>query len=208
MFEHIEETNRTMYTFYMYALYYYSRVLAFFRELVWRILSAPMPLYVYKVLKYSPAVKEKEIDPEFVESHTVLDMTSTYIQGNQLIVPTDHDDRIEYRISWKQDKKYRLVSTLSHPIHPAHHLFAGSQGMSTNAKIIHAILVNPNGDMENVLPRVLKYAGPRHDFFNQPVQMRWLFENDDISPCARLHIMTNKSRLSVFAPNDVIRSFE
>jgi hypothetical protein len=136
----------------------------------------------------------------------VDDVTTKYIQGDNLIHPNNCLDRIEYRILWKHRYYYRLVSTPTHIIEPTHNQFAGGQKISSRPKVICARLKNDSeGTNEDVIHRVLKYAGPRHDFFNQPILMKWLFENDSLLEDTELHIMLNNCKFFVFKPNEIMR---
>ena len=128
-----------------------------------RLTEPIQPLRIYKVLKIK-------------ESHDVIDCTNEYLQGN-LQLNLNEDERVEYRYMWT-DRKNRMISTNEEMVP---NLFCMTRKPPKQVFIIKAILFNEDENLcENVIDRVLKYAGPQHDFYNEQIKMEWLFENDDL----------------------------
>lgn len=127
-----------------------------------RLFEPIQPLRIYKILKISDA-------------HETTDLTNVYFKGD-LKLDINPDERIEYRYMWMNRKSRMISNKESCP---------NIIGMTTKKPItvfiIKAILLNEDENVcENVLERVLKYAGPHHDFYNETIKMEWLFENDDL----------------------------
>ena len=183
-----------------YCLYYYNCVVgsvyAFYRELVERITLPPPPVFVYKVLKFYEPENEIEEPPE--------DLTDAFVSGLPILVQPDKT-RAEYRVTWKRDKRYRVIRSDPSDPSPTHEMFAGVMP-DPKQRIVMAVLNNPVENVsENVLNRVLKFAGPRHDFFgNKRLRMRWLFENDDVLPESQLHLLYTDGKLLKFKPDDLM----
>ena len=181
----------------MLVMYRWHVLLAFINEMIWRLVMTPMPLYVYKVVKYK-------------DDHWSEDVSTDYADGNVLLNTTIGDtERIEYRVTWKRTSKYRIVLTKEWKectINPAHELFAGAFGLSSKPKILRATLKNHDDASEdNVMDRVLKFAGPRHDFFgNGGFKMGWMFENDYLHDNIELDILLSNGKSFTYAPSDVI----
>ena len=73
-------------------------------------------------------------------------------------------------------------------------------------RIAMAILNNPvESKTDDVIQRVLKFAGPNHNFFgNKDFRMRWMFENDDLLPESELHLLYTDGRLLKYGPDDLL----
>jgi hypothetical protein len=181
--------------FLMNALYYYTRITTFYAEFLNRITSKPPPLVVYKVVRYFGIDGEE-------------DVTDRYTSGQDISIPENNEssnessnESIEYRFTWKRDKKYRVVRTGPDDPGPLHDALAKAAVIGTflGPKIVMAALVNPDENIEaHVLDRVCKFAGPQHDFFhNKHLQMKHMFHNDDMLPGTVLKILwSNGSLLS------------
>lgn len=180
--------NRMFMEWMMYVAYKWSCVREIFIEMVTRVVSTPMPMYVYKVLTY--------------DSLGVVDRTDDYYKG--AIIKNDTGDRTEYRVTWNRTKKYRLVSTTSSPMYPQHEMFVGTGMLSSRPKIICAVLKDEDGEC-NVIERVYKYAGPKHDFFGQKeFKMRWMFENDELKESTVLLVLFSNGTNTIYGSDDVI----
>lgn len=184
----------------IYFCYYYNLVVngvySFYRELLDRITLPPPPVFVYKVIKFTEPEGEIETDPE--------DLTDAYIRGLPILVQPDKT-RAEYRVTWKRNKTYRIVRSDPSDPSPNHEMFAGILP-DPRKRIVMAVLNNPVDNIsEDVMNRVLKFAGPRHDFFgNKRLRMRWLFENDDVLPESQLHLLYTDGKLLKFRPDDLL----
>lgn len=180
--------------FCMFVIYRWHVTRMVFNEIIWRLFARPMPLYVYKTIKYN-------------DEHLSEDVTDDYIDGN-LLLSNDIDDteRIEYRVAWKRTSKYRMVFSKQNPISPTHELFAGAFGLSSKPKIMRATLKNLEENIEeNVLQRVLKFAGPKHDFFgSNNFKMEWMFENDYLHEQMELELLLTNGKSFTFSPNDIV----
>ena len=174
-------------------LYFYSMMYSFMDELVVRVFTIPMPLYVYKVIQYQSNDEDE------------IDRTDDYRSGNVCLDVSSDDSRIEYRVLWKRTKRYRIISTNKKQIQPQHEMFVGGGKLSTYIKPVCAVLNNPDENVEdNVLERVLKYMGPRYDFFGQSVKMSHLFENDDLQENTELHMLLSNGKYVSYKPDDII----
>eukprot|EP00959_Pyramimonas_sp_CCMP1952_P103576 2166171-Pyramimonas_sp.AAC.1 len=104
----------------IYFCYYYNYVVtgvySFYRELLNRITLPPSPVFVYKVIKFTEPAGEIETDPE--------DMTDAYTKGLPILVQPDNT-RMEYRVTWKRNKTYRIVRSDPSDPSPNHEMFAG-----------------------------------------------------------------------------------
>lgn len=184
----------------IYFLYYYNYVVSgvygFYRELLDRLTLPPSPVFVYKVLRFTEPEGEIEEQP--------MDLTDAYIRGSPILVEPDKT-RVEYRVTWKRNKRYRVVRSDPTDPSPNHEMFAGVLP-DPKKRIVMAVLNNPEENLsENVINRVLKFAGPRHDFFeNKRLRMRWLFENDDLLPDSQLHLLYTDGKLLKFKPDDLM----
>lgn len=132
--------------------------------LVIRFTEPIQPLRIYKILKINN------------DSHDIYDLTNSYIHG-EMQLDLYENERVEYRFMW-MNRKNRMITT--NPYH-APSIIDMTQKQTVSLYIIKAILLNETDNIcENVLERVLKYAGPHHDFYDEEVKMEWLFENDDL----------------------------
>jgi hypothetical protein len=175
-----------MINFFVNAFYYYTCITKFYAEFLNRITFKPPPLFVYKVVRYFGIDGEE-------------DVTDRYMSGQDIRIPeSESDESIEYRFTWKRDKKYRVVRTRPEDPGPSHDALAKAVTF-TGRKIVMAVLVNPEENIEDhVLGRICKFAGPRHDFFhNKHLQMKHMFYNDDMLPGTVLKILwSNGAQLS------------
>lgn len=180
----------------LYFCYYCTSITenayAFYRELLDRLTIPPSPVIVYKVVH----IGEFDTDTE--------DVTDAYIKGLPISVQSDQT-RAEYRVTWKRNKKYRIVRSDPTDPSPNHEMFAGVLP-DPMKRIIMAVLHNPVENIsESVMQRVLKFAGPRHDFFgNKRMRMCWLFENDELLPESQLHLLYTNGKLLKFEPDDLL----
>lgn len=204
MFEYYKSyLNRLCIEWMMYVVHKWYSVDSFFREIATRVTCTPMPMYVYKVVH--------------IDENSDNDCTDDYYRGRfmeQVVLKSNNDPddfesvyqdhRVEYRLTWNRTSKYRVVSTISSPMQPKHEMFVGSQGLSTRPKIMCAVLKDDDGSC-NVVERVLKYAGPKHDFFDQKeFRMRWMFENDDLKTDTRLELLLSNGKTYTFGIDDII----
>ena len=166
--------------FLMYMTYYYSRVVAFYSDLFNRLTMKLPPLMVYKVMRVT--------DDDGYEECTGL-----YFKG--LPLESRVDQRLEYRVTWNQSN-YRVVNES-----PRYEMFTRRE----TKKIIMAVLHNPVENVEeNVIHRVVKFAGPNHDFFESELRMRWMFESDDVLDETVLVLLMSNGAIMKFAPDDFI----
>ena len=175
--------------FMLTALYYYTCVTDFYTELFNRITCKPPPLVVYKVVRYFGVDGEE-------------DVTARYTNGQE--IKPGEKETIEYRFTWKRDKKYRFVCT--RPDDPGPSQDALTQPTTLGKRIVMAVLVNPTENVEDhVLVRVYKFAGPRHDFFhNTHLQMKHMFYNDDMLPGTVLKILWSNGSLLSYYPESTL----
>jgi len=199
---------------FMNALYRYETVKSFFKELLRRIISVPMPMYVYKVLEI-----HNFGDDGCEGGITSDDITSEYQKGNLSVERylSSNDTRVEYRVMWNTKTKYRVVSTETNSIKPNHEMFVGGKRLTSKPKIIRATLINHTyttyiegaccGSIEeDVLTRVLKYAGPSQDFFKQDeLQMEWMFENDQLTNEMKLNILMSDGKHLSFRTGQLMK---
>jgi hypothetical protein len=173
------------------AIYYYTCVVNFYTELLNRVTIKPPPLFVYKVLKVTDEHQE--------------DLTDTYLNGGDIQTPDDVS-WVEYRFTWKRDKKYRVVCTHPEEPGPSHDMLARANGTSNHKRIVMAVLVNPSANIEeNVIDRVYKFAGPRSDFFgNKHLRMKHLFYNDDIDSETVLKVLWSDGSLLSYEPDTTL----
>jgi hypothetical protein len=188
----------------MYVVNKWYSLDSFCREIATRVTCTPMPMYVYKVVHIDETI-DKDCTEDYYNGcfmeRIVLKSNDT---GDFESVDEYQDHRVEYRITWNRKSKYRVVSTLSSPMQPKHEMFVGCGGLSTRPKIICAMLKDGDGTC-NVVDRVLKYAGPKHDFFEQKeFRMRWMFENDDLKPDTRLEMLLSNVKTYTFGIDDII----
>lgn len=163
-----------------YMTYYYTRFLTFYSNLFYRLTMKLPPLMVYKVMRVT--------DDDGYEECTDL-----YFKG--LPLKSHPDQRVEHRVTWN-GSKYRVIDEA-----PRYDMFLRRE----TKKIIMAVLHNPVEDVEeNVIQRVVKFAGPNHDFFESEVRMRWLFESDDVLDETVLVLLMSDGAILKFAPDDVI----
>lgn len=186
--------NRVCVEWLMYFVHKWYSVDAFFKEMTTRVCCTPMPMYVYKVIHS--------------DEHKDTDCTDDYYRGlfleSSVLVSKHPDDRVEYRVTWNRNAKYRVVSTLSSPKQPTHEMFVGSGGLSTRPKILCAVLKDEEGTC-NVVDRVLKYAGPKHDFFEQNgFRMRWMFMSDDLQEDTVLEVLLSNGKIHAFGVDDTV----
>lgn len=186
----------------MYFAYKWSCVRAFFTEMVTRICCTPMPLYVYKVIHYEDNMSETDCTDDYYKGKPVVVKRITETENE---TPLENENRLEYRVTWNRRNKYRIVSTGTHVIYPHHELFVGTGTLSSKPKILCAVLKDSDGDC-NVIDRVLKYAGPKHDFFNQQeFKMKWMFEHDDLKEDTILFMLFSNGTHHTFHANDTVR---
>ena len=133
-----------------------------------RLFEPLEPLRIYKVMKIHN------------ETHDSTDVTTDYFKGS-LNPQCDENERYEYRYTWLGTKN-RMISTSSNVCSPSYKdMTLKSSKTETPSYIISTVLFNRDEDIcENVLERVLKYAGPKHDFYDKDIKMDWMFENDDL----------------------------
>lgn len=202
--------------FLFYVWYYYSYVVNsvydFYREFVDRLTIPPPPAMVYKVVCF-PTVTEcaccentdspRDEKPECVCCAPEKDMTHEY-QIGRAIRPTP-EYRVEYRVQWKRSRKYRVVCSRDTDPSPHHDMFA-SVKPDPRKCIAMAVLNNPvESKSADVIQRVLKFAGPNHDFFgHNAFRMRWMFEHDDLLPESELHLLYTDGRLIKYGPDDIL----
>jgi len=167
-------------TFAMYLMYYYSCLTAFYEDLFNRLTMKLPPLMVYKVMRVT--------DDDGYEECTDL-----YFKG--LPLKAHSDQRIEHRVTWN-GSKYRVVNEC-----PRYDMFLRRE----TKRILMAVLYNPVENVEeNVIQRVVKFAGPSHDFFDSDLRMRWLFESDDVLDETVLVLLLSNGAILKFAPDEVI----
>lgn len=173
------QCTRTFTKMCYYMMYYYSYVVTFYSDLFNRLTMKFPPLMVYKVMQVT--------DDGYEEC------TDLYFKG--LPLKSHSDQRIEYRVTWNR-AKYRVVNES-----PRYDMFLRRDAK----KIIMAVLHNPVENVEeNVIQRVVKFAGPNHDFFETDVRMRWLFESDDVLDETVLVLLMSNGAILKFEPDDVI----
>lgn len=189
--------NRLSVEWMMYMVYKWSCIQAFFVEMVTRVMSTPMPMYVYKVMTYDH-MGEADCTEYYYKGLSI-----PHVLPSSDEEPTD-DHRIEYRITWSRNKKYRIVSTLSNPLYPQHEMFVGTGMLSSKPKAICAILKDEDGEC-NVIERVYKYAGPKHDYFGQSeFKMKWMFENDELKETTVLSVLFSNGTHKTYGIDDII----
>lgn len=151
-------------------------------DLYFRLSCHLAPLYVYKIYAYP-----------YDELKDKVDLTLDFYDGYN-IKPSNLFPRIEYRCKWK-GKKYKLNSINSEvnennnaqPIipmlfpsrclvqEPRHSPFCRK---GVKRYIVEARLMDEKHRKDkDVTRQLLKYAGPNHDFFNQPILARWLIKD-------------------------------
>ena len=166
-------------TFAMYMMYYYTRAVSFYADVFHRLTMKFPPLMVYKVMQVTEDGYEE--------------CTDLYFKG--LSLRSHSDQRIEHRVTWN-GSKYRVVNES-----PRYEMFTRRE----TKKIIMAVLHNPVENVEeNVIHRVVKFAGPNHDFFESELRMRWMFESDDVLDETVLVLLMSNGAIMKFAPDDFI----
>ena len=170
------------------AMYYYTCLKNFYAELLARVTLKPSPMFVYKVIRN---VGDSE-----------QDITDPYLNGVDVQPTPDDDSWVEYRLTWKRDKKYRVVCVSPGDPGPSHDMLV-RKNSSAKKCIVMAVLVNPTENIEeHVLDRVYKFAGPQHDFFeNKNLRMKHLFRNDDLEPDTVLKLLWSDGSLITYEPD-------
>ena len=152
------------------------------------------PIDVYAVKRYK-ILDEDEFD--------VQNITMDYINAKH--IPIETNEFVEMRMLWKTDP-YRYLIYKTDPNFPSYDQFTKS--ISPMTRIICAILINPNNQNTNdecdVLSRVCKFAGPKHDFFNKPIKVRYMFMNDGTDENTRLYILRQGGKVNEYKMNDYI----
>lgn len=166
--------------------------------LFWKFGIKPTPFTVYKILKYDNLGMCELLNDE-------------YYNGT---LPTCKDDNeyIEYRVIYDK-KKYRIVSKRDCCKEPSLSLLynpgSSMNDPILNPRIISATLCHKYDEIEcDVLNRVFKFAGPKHDFFGQVLKTRWMFANDDLmDDDHNLHILYSNGISTQFSPDEHIKKF-
>lgn len=176
-------TSQISRTVAMYTMYYLSCLSSFYGNLIYRLTMKFPPLMVYKVMQVNNDIDGYE------------ECTDLYFKGQS--IKSRSEQRIEYRVTWNTTK-YRVINET-----PYYDMFLRRE---TKKTIIMAVLHNPVENVEeNVTQRILKFAGPNHDFFgNNNIRMRWMFESDDLLDETVLVLLTSNGSLLRFKPNDMI----
>lgn len=189
----------------MYFAYKWSCVRAFFTEMVTRVCCTPMPLYVYKVVRYEDNMTETDCTDDYYKGKPIAVAKAQPITETENEPLSENENRLEYRVTWNRRNKYRIVSTNSNIVYPHHELFVGTGTLSSRPKILCAVLKDSDGEC-NVIERVLKYAGPNHEFFNQhEFKMKWMFEHDDLKEDTILFVLFSNGSHRTFSANDTIQ---
>lgn len=163
---------------YMYFLYFKALLFKTFFEYMDRFNRKVMPFYIYKIYAYpSDELKER------------VDISSDYFDGFA-VAPTKSFPRIEYRCIWK-NKKYKinsvqnfgtnldtdtipiLLPSLTKINDPCLSSFAGK----CRKKFIVQAFLCDNTDCVDVTKRLIKLAGPKHNFFEQPIISKWILKS-------------------------------
>ena len=153
-----------------------------------------MATKVYRVLRYS-TTNDKDSEE---------DVTSVYAAGN--VPPCTDNQYLEYRVTHK-GKSFRVLSFNNDQRDPCVSMFHKKMVNPTRkGRIISAMLRDPVSEIsEDVYERVMKFAGPNHDFFGTTPIMKWLFMNDDVHDIdADLVLRLSNGRVLVYKPDDVI----
>jgi hypothetical protein len=164
----------------------------------WKFGTKPMPFTVYKVLKY--------------DTQTQHEVRLDDVYHNGVLPVCQNDEYIEYRVMYDR-KKYRVVSKCDNFKEPALSLFhkptSSMNDPIRNPRIISATLCHKYDNVESdVFNRVLKFAGPNHDFFGQVLKTRWMFANDDLMDEEHtLHILYSNGISTQFSPDEHIKKF-
>lgn len=151
------------------------------------------PLRVYKVIKIHN------------ETRDATEVTTDYFKG-MLNPRCNENERYEYRFTWLGTKS-RMISTFSDVCSPSYTNMTLKTSNSHPLYIMSALLFNRDENVcENVIERVLKYAGPNHDFYDKELKMDWLFENDDLEIInVFLVIMYSTGKKICFKPGEYIK---
>jgi len=165
-----------------------------------KMFTPSMPFSVYKAIKYY------EDNDEICDEK---DITKDYYDMKPLDCFMEDKERIEYRVNVYSKVKtkfvpYRVISTKNCEIDPSQSIFVKRQTMGLNY-IMDAILYR--GDIKtNVTDRVLKFAGPEHNFFNNThLKMKWMFENDELEEGTSLVLYFKNGSTKAFEKCDHIK---
>ena len=202
---------------YVYFQYVKCLVLKLMYELYFRIIMKITPFYVYKVYAYP-----------YDEMLNRIDITNNYYDGFYTkCTPSIGYPRIEYRCLWK-GKKYKVNSLKEIPKReitedvtlpmmfpkkcnvnePCLSIFSRKK---VEKYIMEACLTVRNDENANdieridVTQKILKFAGPNHDFFNQPMIVKWIIKNQN-KPIeySYLHIMYSNGQLSKYTMSETV----
>jgi hypothetical protein len=182
---------------------YGHELMKYIKYVYWKSCIPGMPYIVYKVNKGtlmndSQSIKISKISKDFFNGFVPK-------QNNDFIW-----DYIEYRVMYKF-QKYRIFSLKGNIIEPTLHLLQ-SHGMKSplnHPRIIGACLTNKVNDLqENVLDKILKYAGPNHDFFGQKVKPKWMFNKQVMIDGEHdLCIFYTNGSIHSFSTNEFVKKF-
>lgn len=123
-----------------------------------------MPFYIYKVIIYDNVSNEN------------IDVTQQFYEGKDYFrnIPFENS-RIEYRYTWL-GSKYRHVSKDGNFTNMSS-LFC--KEMFCKKYIQAELIYKLDDNSEDVITKVKKYAGPKHNFYNMKIHPTWMFPSYD-----------------------------
>ena len=184
----------------VYTYYYVTTVFKHIRDFTIEMSREHiMPYQVYKVTRCNKNIcgMEQELSHEYREG---------------VFSKLRLDEYIEYRVLFR-GKKFRCLSTTEQFIEPCLTVLQKTKEINDpfkNPRIISAVMCNKFDNCEvDVFERVLKFAGPNHNFFNQILQTRWIFGDaiDQMNDENMLRIIYSNGIINTFSPNEHIKKF-
>lgn len=195
----------------LYMCYRYLKclLLKIVYEVYFRSIMKLSPFYVYKVYAYP-----------FDEIQKREDITESYYNGyGNKCTPSANYPRIEYRCLWKGNK-YKLTSVrqvskdenkdVMIPMLLPKTCNKSDPSLSTFTRkridkfVVNACLTGENKQLD-VTKSLLKFAGPNHDFFNQPIIVKWILKNPNkILEYSVLEIFYSNGELNRYTMSETI----
>ena len=190
---------------YMQYLYIKALLCKTFFEYMDRLNRKVMPFYIYKIYAYPSDELKKRVD-----------ISDDFFNGFA-VAPKKYFPRIEYRCIWK-NKKYKInsvqnfdtdlntdtipillpsVTRLNDPC------LSSFTGRCKKDFIVQACLFNDTHCVD-VTKRLNKFAGPNHNFFNQPIITKWILK-DPTHKYDYLQILYSNGELIKFTMSEEIR---
>lgn len=178
--------------FYVRLMGYYQLVHRHVYSLILRFWHPRAPMDVYRVLKYMSGTAE------------YTDLTRQYLQGERMGL--SDAEYLEFRVLWKGSiYRYLVGQQDSYPKYDEF-LSPTLQESAHTPRIVNAVLMKV-GDIstrQDVLNRVLKFAGPKHDFFKKMVCVHQVFINDDLDDTFQLILLRSNGKINTYSTQDYI----